>query len=102
MNLTLSQLTFRNTLLVGGQRDVTYSDIDGNLPRAFEDGVQVQQTMPLMEDEAIPQTVAPSDDQLKPNRPAGKLFGKSLIDDLESRKAEMRTKQRYIVPYFRL
>ncbi|KAJ7937085.1 hypothetical protein B0H13DRAFT_1944138 [Mycena leptocephala] len=94
MNLTLSQLTFRNTLLVGGQRDVTYSDIDGNLPRAFEDGVQVQQTMPLMEDEAIPQTVAPSDDQLKPNRPAGKLFGKSLIDDLESRKAEMRTKQR--------
>ncbi|KAJ6539308.1 hypothetical protein B0H19DRAFT_1002561 [Mycena capillaripes] len=94
MNLTLSQLTFRNTLLVGGQRDVTYSDIDGNLPRALEDGVQVQQTMPLMEEEVIPQTVTPSEDQLKPGRPPGKLFGKSLIDDLESRKAEMRTKQR--------
>ncbi|KAJ6484985.1 hypothetical protein C8R47DRAFT_1048090 [Mycena vitilis] len=94
MNLTLSQLTFRNTLLVGGQRDVTYSDIDGTLPRAMEDGVQIQQTMPLVEDEAVPQTVAPSEDQLKPGRPAGKLFGKSLIDDLESRKAEMRTKQR--------
>ncbi|KAJ7498939.1 hypothetical protein FB451DRAFT_16777 [Mycena latifolia] len=94
MNLSLSQLTFRNTLLVGGQRDVTYSDIDGDLPRAVEDGVQVQQTMPETEPEAIPQIVTPSEDQLKPNRPAGKLFGKSLIDDLESRKAMMRTKQR--------
>ncbi|KAJ7700076.1 hypothetical protein B0H17DRAFT_925834 [Mycena rosella] len=94
MNLTLSQLTFRNTLLVGGQRDVTYSDIDGDLPRALEDGVQVQQTMPVPEPETVPQVATPSEDQLKPNRPAGKLFGKSLIDDLESRKAMMRTKQR--------
>ncbi|KAF7352823.1 hypothetical protein MVEN_01249200 [Mycena venus] len=94
MNLTLSQLTFRNTLLVGGQRDVTYADIDGNLPRALEDGQQVPQTMPLTEDAAIPQIVAPSEDQLKPGRPPGKLYGKSLIDDLENRKLEMRTKQR--------
>ncbi|KAJ7276360.1 hypothetical protein B0H12DRAFT_1084971 [Mycena haematopus] len=94
MNLTLSQLTFRNTLLVGGQRDVTYADIDGTLPRATEDGEQVQQTTPLVEDEVIPQTVPLSEDQLKPGRPPGKLFGKSLIDDLESRKAEMRTKSR--------
>ncbi|KAF8195937.1 hypothetical protein K438DRAFT_1826764 [Mycena galopus ATCC 62051] len=94
MNLTLSQLTFRNTLLVGGQRDVTYADIDGTIPRAMEDGEQVQQMTPQIEEEAIPQTVAPSEDQLKPGRPPGKLFGKSLIDDLESRKAEMRTKQR--------
>ncbi|KAJ7507790.1 hypothetical protein B0H11DRAFT_1849056 [Mycena galericulata] len=94
MNLTLSQLTFRNTLLVGGQRDVTYADIDGDLPRAVEDGVQVQQTLPIEESETIPQILTPSEDQLKPTRPAGKLFGKSLIDDLESRKAMMRTKQR--------
>lgn len=94
MNLTLSQLTFRNTLLVGGQRDVTYADIDGTLPRAIEDGEQVQQTMPLVEDEAVPQIVVPSEAQSKPGRPPGKLFGKSLIDDLESRKIEMRTKQR--------
>ncbi|KAJ7744441.1 hypothetical protein DFH07DRAFT_22025 [Mycena maculata] len=94
MNLTLSQLTFRNTLLVGGQRDVTYSDIDADLPRAVEDGVQVQQTLPITEPETVPQIVTPSEDQSKPNRPAGKLFGKSLIDDLEGRKAMMRTKQR--------
>ncbi|KAJ7179150.1 hypothetical protein C8R46DRAFT_1211750 [Mycena filopes] len=94
MNLTLSQLTFRNTLLVGGQRDVTYTDIDGDIPRAHEDGVQVQQMVPETEIEEIPQIIAPSEDQSKPNRPAGKLFGKSLIDDLESRKAVMRTKQR--------
>ena len=30
-NLTLSQLTFRNTLMVGGQRDVAYEDIDTGL-----------------------------------------------------------------------
>ncbi|KAJ7047407.1 hypothetical protein C8F04DRAFT_936381 [Mycena alexandri] len=94
MNLTLSQLTFRNTLLVGGQRDVTYADIDGDIPRANEDGVQVQQTIPETEVEEDPQLVGPSEDQSKPNRPPGKLFGKSLIDDLESRKASMRTKQR--------
>ncbi|KAJ6613463.1 hypothetical protein B0H10DRAFT_2177198 [Mycena sp. CBHHK59/15] len=94
MNLSLSQLTFRNTLLVGGQRDVTYSDIDGNLPRAMEEGEQVQQSMPLTEAETLPQITTPADDQSKPSRPAGKLFGKSLIDDLESRKAAMRTKQR--------
>ncbi|KAJ7228673.1 hypothetical protein GGX14DRAFT_414202 [Mycena pura] len=94
MDLSLSQLTFRNTLLVGGQRDVTYADIDVNLPRAVEDGEQVQQTFPLTEDETMPQSVVPPEDTSKPSRPAGKLFGKSLIDDLESRKAEMRMKKR--------
>ncbi|KAJ7638798.1 hypothetical protein FB45DRAFT_1023562 [Roridomyces roridus] len=95
MNLSLSQLTFRNTLLVGGQRDVTYADIDSDLPRALEDGVQIEQTLPLPETESLPQIVTPAEDQSRPAaRPPGKLFGKSLIDDLESRKAEMRTKQR--------
>ena len=39
-SLTLSQLTFRNTLLVDGQRDVAYADIDTRLKRATEDGEQ--------------------------------------------------------------
>ncbi|KAJ7283666.1 hypothetical protein C8J57DRAFT_741267 [Mycena rebaudengoi] len=94
MNLTLSQLTFRNTLLVGGQRDVTYADIDGDLPRALQEGEQVPQNVPEMEDVAPPPIITPTDDQSKPARPAGKLFGTSLIDDLENRKAMMRTKQR--------
>ncbi|KAJ7068261.1 hypothetical protein C8F01DRAFT_1207875 [Mycena amicta] len=94
MNLSLSQLTFRNTLLVGGRRDVTYSDIDDQLPRAAEEGEQVPQTLPLMEDQVVPVPTAPSEDQLKPGRPPGKLFGKSLIDDLESRKSAMRDRQR--------
>ncbi|KAF7292491.1 hypothetical protein HMN09_01233300 [Mycena chlorophos] len=88
MNMSLSQLTFRNTLLVGGQRDVTYSDID--IPRAAEEGEQVAETGPLLEEEVATQPVTPMEDQLMPNRPAGKLFGKSLIDDLEARKADMR------------
>ncbi|KAF7301662.1 hypothetical protein MIND_00731700 [Mycena indigotica] len=94
MNLTLSQLTFRNTLMVGGQRDVAYSDLDAQLPRAAQEGEQVQQTPPITEDEALLQTTASPEDQVKPGRPPGKLYGKSLIDDLEGRKAAMRSKQR--------
>ncbi|CAK5262693.1 unnamed protein product [Mycena citricolor] len=92
-NLTLSQLTFRNTLMVDGQRDVTYQDIDGDIPRAMEDGVQMQLTAPPPEFPEEPQLMPPSEDH-KPAKPAGKLFGKSLIDDLESRKLEMKSKQR--------
>ncbi|KAJ7591082.1 hypothetical protein C8J56DRAFT_552223 [Mycena floridula] len=91
MNLSLSQLTFRNTLLVGGQRDVAYSDIDQGIPRATEDGQQIQINLEVVE---APQEPVLTDDPNKLNRPAGKLFGRSLIDDLESRKLEMRTKQR--------
>ncbi|KAH9918206.1 uncharacterized protein BXZ73DRAFT_53089 [Epithele typhae] len=87
-SLTLSQLTFRNTLMVDGQRDVAYADIDAHLRRATEDGEQIeeefeQDEVPIMDDEPK-----------GPKRPAGKLFGRSLIDDLEARKAEMRGKQR--------
>ena len=39
------------------------------------------------------------EDSSKPHRPAGKLYGKSLIDDLESRKAQMRSKQRCVSRY---
>ncbi|KAJ3741156.1 hypothetical protein DFH05DRAFT_1504777 [Lentinula detonsa] len=92
LNLSLSQLTFRNNLTVDGQRDIAYNDIDGELPRAIAEGEQVQQsTTPTMEKEmAFPIT----SETTGPHRPAGKLFGKSLIDDLEIRKAGMKSKQR--------
>ena len=90
-SLTLSQLTFRNTLLVDGQRDVAYADIDSHLRRATEDGQQIEEPEPEPEPQApVPVVEEPNG----PRRPAGKLYGKSLIDDLEARKAEMRGKQR--------
>jgi hypothetical protein len=92
MNLSLSQLTFRNTLLVGGQRDVAYDDIDGGMARATEDGQQIYLEPPVIENPTPEFT--PMEDPSVPSRPAGKLYGKSLIDDLESRKANMRSKQR--------
>lgn len=92
LDLSLSQLTFRNTLMVGGQRDVAYADIDNALPRATEDGVQVH---PDLSDEIVDVPVSGTVvvEEGK-RRPPGKLYGKSLIDDLEMRKAEMRGKQR--------
>ncbi|KAF5393836.1 hypothetical protein D9757_000039 [Collybiopsis confluens] len=93
LNLSLSQLTFRN-MPVGGMRDVSYNDIDGEIPRAVEEGEQVQMsTTPTVEmDIVLP---IPSEDTGAPRRPAGKLYGKSLIDDLENRKQQMKSKQRY-------
>ncbi|KII94623.1 hypothetical protein PLICRDRAFT_98453 [Plicaturopsis crispa FD-325 SS-3] len=94
MSLSLSQLTFRNSLMVGGQRDVAYDDIDRELQRATEDGMQIR-----IEDEDDNKGEGPSPrmsvyaDGLPPKAP-GKLYGKSLIDDLEARKAAMRNKQR--------
>ncbi|KAI6164848.1 hypothetical protein EDD17DRAFT_1802136 [Pisolithus thermaeus] len=41
-SLSLSQLAFRNTLVVGGQRDISFSDIDRYLPRAEQEGEQVK------------------------------------------------------------
>lgn len=98
LSLSASQLLFRNTLMVDGQRDVTYNDIDGDIGRAERDGEQVKLEVlveePIVEkpkqspiaDEAIPEA--------KQRRPPGKLYGRSLIDDLEARKAEMRSKKR--------
>ncbi|TFK55690.1 hypothetical protein OE88DRAFT_1652114 [Heliocybe sulcata] len=97
MSLSLSQLTFRNTLMVDGQRDVAYDDIEENLPRATEDGQQVVLPTPVLE-EPVPTAMTvvtePEPEADKPRRAAGKLYGKSLIDDLEERKAVMRGKQR--------
>lgn len=89
MSLTLSQLTFRNTLMVDGSRDVAYADIESRLKRATEDGEQI---LPEAEPEPVPTVVvdAPPDR----SRPPGKLLGRSLIDDLEHRKAVMKGKQR--------
>ncbi|KAH8105964.1 hypothetical protein BXZ70DRAFT_1037024 [Cristinia sonorae] len=91
MSLSMSQLIFRNTLMVDGSRDVAYADIDSKLKRATQDGEQI-----LPEPEApepVPTVVVdgPSPDR---GRAPGKLLGRSLIDDLEARKAYMKSKQR--------
>ena len=102
-SMTLSQLTFRNTLMVDGQRDVAFADIDNRLKRATEEGEQVDLEA-IQEPE--PELASPMEMPEVPiieepppvafGRPAGKLYGKSLIDDLQSRKAEMRAKQRCV------
>ncbi|KAF9534343.1 hypothetical protein CPB83DRAFT_329993 [Crepidotus variabilis] len=87
MDLTPSQKIFRNTLVVGGQSPL----LDSDIPRAREDGEQI------ILDPVVPEIVVPPvvEEPLTPHgRPAGKLYGKSLIDDLEARKQEMRGKQR--------
>ena len=83
-------MTFSNNLRVGGEQDVSYSDVRPQWPRATEDGEQINIDPPQEE-------VEPADPNLPPipaGRPAGKLYGKSLIDDLEARKLHMRSKQR--------
>ncbi|THH19763.1 hypothetical protein EW146_g1459 [Bondarzewia mesenterica] len=94
-DLSLSQLTFRNSLMVGGQRDVAYSDFDARLKRATEEGEQIVDEIPQEEEEepVRPVTVV-VDEPVAHGRPVGKLYGKSLIDDIEMRKAKMRGKQR--------
>ncbi|KAH7887754.1 hypothetical protein F5I97DRAFT_1806429 [Phlebopus sp. FC_14] len=99
-SLSLSQLAFRNTLLVGGQRDIAFSDIDRHLPCAeregeqarFEEEEEEQQVSPIATSIALP-TVPPAT-EVEIRRPAGKLYGRSLIDNLEHRKAEMKQKAR--------
>lgn len=92
-SMTLSQLTFRNQLMVGGQRDVAYSDLDAGLQRATEEG---QQIVPPVEEKPVrPLTVVVNDED-EFRRPAGKLYGVSLIDAIESRKATMRSRQRCV------
>lgn len=99
LNLTLSQKTFRNTLAVPGQGALSYMDGTNALPRATEEGEQVQldggegvrPESVVVPGAGLPGLVDPNS---KTSRPAGKLYGKSLIDDLEERKATMRSKQR--------
>jgi hypothetical protein len=90
-SLSLSQMTFRDTLQSGPQKDSAY--MDRSLPRATQDGEQVNIEVVVPEEGHMP--LSPGlEDPSKPHRPAGKLYGKSLIDDLESRKAQFRSKQR--------
>lgn len=93
--LSLAQLTFRNQLLVGGQRDASYTDIDATTPRATVDGEQAE--FPIYEPTPEPiQVIVDEPEEGLPaaRRPAGKLYGRSLIDNLEARKAEIRGKTR--------
>lgn len=80
--------------MVGGQRDVAYEDIDAGLRRATEDGEQIIDEA-LVEEPARPVTVV-VDEPEGDHRPPGKLYGRSLVDVLEQRKAVMRSKQRYV------
>lgn len=97
-SLSLSQLAFRNTLVVGGQRDIAYSDVDRHFPRALKDGEQAQFEMGE-EESPVPSSVPlppdPPPTELEIRRPAGKLYGRSLIENLEHRKLEMKQRARY-------
>lgn len=88
--LSYSQKIFRNTLMPGASG----GDAEGLLPRALEDGEQIQFEAPVILAEEDPGLTDP-DLPKATGRPAGKLYGKSLIDDLEARKQAMRNKQRY-------
>jgi len=87
-SLSLAQLTFRSGLHT---EDIGYSE-NVAMPRATTDGEQVR--LPSPEPEEIPTIPAPPEEK-KDRRGPGKLYGKSLIDDLEARKAVMRGKRRY-------
>ena len=69
--------------MIGGQRDVAYSDIDGILPRATEEGEQAQ--MQPEQAEPLPEQIL--NDETNKTRPPGKLYGKSLIDDPWTRES---------------
>ncbi|KAF9651157.1 hypothetical protein BDM02DRAFT_978593 [Thelephora ganbajun] len=85
--LSLAQLTFRGGLHT---QDIGYSENAG-MPRALADGEQARPPSPEIEE--IPIIAVPPVEK-KDRRGPGKLYGKSLIDDLEARKAEMRGKRR--------
>ncbi|GJE84121.1 hypothetical protein PsYK624_001960 [Phanerochaete sordida] len=95
-SMTLSQLTFRNTLMVDGQRDVAFKDIEDRLKWATQDGEQAALDIPNDSTPGLPTMEVTDADADAPRgkRLPGKLYGKSLIDDLEARKAEMKGKQR--------
>ena len=67
--------------MTGGERDVAFVDIEANLQRAEEEGVQVD--LGLVPEEA-PEP---------PRRAPGKLYGHSLMDESEARKNQLKGKQ---------
>ena len=74
-SLTLAQLTFRNSLMVGGKRDVAFTDIESSIPRAAEEGEQVDLNIP----EESELGVLPQSDL----RPPGKYYGEWFPADVE-------------------
>jgi hypothetical protein len=70
--------------MVSGQRDPSYADLEENLRRAEKEGEIIQREVYL----------EPEFEETVPHRAAGKLYGRSLIDDLEARKAQLKSKQR--------
>lgn len=89
-SLSLAQLTFRSGLHT---QDIGYAEND-TIPRATADGEQAR--LPSPEPEEIP-IIAVLPEEKKDRRGPGRLYGRSLIDDLEARKAHMRGKRRYSV-----
>jgi hypothetical protein len=83
-SMSLAQFTFRHTLMVGGERDVAFADIEANLQRAKEEGIQVDLGL------------APEEPPEPRRRAPGKLYGHGLIDKLEVRKNQLGGKQRYV------
>jgi hypothetical protein len=87
MSMSTSQMMFRNSLMTGGERDVTYIDMERDVRRAKEDGekIEVEEGVDfdLLEQEFR-----------ELQRPSGKLHGHSLMDALEARKNEIRGKRR--------
>lgn len=80
---------------------MTYYDIDGKLRRAEKDGEQIKLEEPEESpiEEVRKPLATPPVEKTKPSKPPGKLFGKSLIDDLEERKNQMRSKSRQAIPH---
>jgi hypothetical protein len=97
-SLSLAQLTFRSTLH-SGSNEAGYSESVYGLPRATEEGEQVQEVGLLAEEEAPVVVQTQLENESRPGRVPGKLFGRSLIDDLESRKAVIRGKRRCVLSY---
>ena len=69
--------------MTGSERGVAFADIEANLQRAEEEGVQVD--LGLVPEEAP-----------EPLRAPGQLYGHSLMDELEAQKNQLKGKQRYV------
>ena len=77
-SMSPAQPTFRNTLMAGGEKDVAFADIEANLQRAEEEGVQVDVGL------------GPEEAPEPPRRAPGKLYGHSVMDALEARKNQLK------------
>ena len=73
--------------------------MSANAYAALEPKVEKTEPEPEPEPPTPTNQIYVPDGPIPRGKPAGKLFGKSLIDDLEARKLEMRSKQRYGCPY---